>query len=55
MKTYEIKYEPVTIDGVTKDKYNIYYYIDGELENKEFYGYDLNDPLTEIKKGYTAL
>lgn len=51
MKTYEIKLEPV--NGI--NKYNIYYYINGELDTKEFYAYDLNEPITEIKKGYTAL
>lgn len=51
MKTYEIKYEPV--NGI--DKYNIYYYINNEIYTKEFYAYDLNNPLTEIMQGYTAL
>ena len=40
MKTYEIKYEPAIINGVSIDKYNIYYYIDGVLENKQFHSYD---------------
>lgn len=51
MKTYEIKYEPVTIAGVIKPKHNIYYYIDGELETKEFHSTDgINGT---IREGYT--
>lgn len=45
MKTYEIKLE--------KGKYNIYYYINGEQETKEFYALDLNNPIGEIRQGYT--
>jgi len=52
MKTYEIKYEPITIDGKVIDKYNIYYYIDNILENKEFYGYNLELPLIKIRENY---
>ena len=52
MKTYEIKYEPVTIDNKIIDKYNIYYYTDNVLENKEFYGYNLELPLIKIKENY---
>ena len=52
MFEYEIKYEPVTIDGVEYPKYNVYYYISGELETKEFYGVDLNNPETIIRYGY---
>jgi hypothetical protein len=52
MKTYEIKYEPITIDGKVIDKYNIYYYIDNVLENKEFYGYNLELPLIKIRENY---
>lgn len=37
MKIYELKFEPVTIEGVFYPKYNIYYYINGELWLKEFY------------------
>lgn len=44
MKTYEIILE--------KSKYNIYYYIDGKQECKEFYGLDLNEPVSEIRNGY---
>lgn len=40
MKTYEIKYEPITIDKKTIDKYNVYYYINNELETKEFHSTD---------------
>lgn len=52
MKTYEIKYEPITIDGKIIDKYNIYYYTDNVLENKEFYGYNLELPLIKIRENY---
>lgn len=49
---YEIKKEPVTLqDGSIKDKYNIYYYIDGVQESKEFHSLDgING---EIREGYT--
>lgn len=40
MKTYEIKFEPVTVKGVTYPKYNVYYYIDGIEETKEFHSVD---------------
>lgn len=53
MREYEIKYEPVVIEGSTIDKYNIYYYINGEQETKEFYALDLNNPIGEIRQGYT--
>lgn len=50
MKTYEIKYEPKEIDGEIIDKYNTYYYINGELENVEFHSTDgING---EIRYGY---
>jgi hypothetical protein len=52
MKTYEIKYEPITINGKVIDKYNIYYYINNVLENKEFYGYNLELPLIKIRENY---
>ena len=52
MKTYEIKYEPITIDGKVISKYNIYYYIDDIFENKEFYGYSLELPLIKITENY---
>jgi hypothetical protein len=52
MKTYEIKYEPITIKDKIIDKYNIYYYIDNVLENKEFYGYNLELPLIKIIENY---
>jgi len=52
MKTYEIKYEPITIKDKVIDKYNIYYYIDNILENKEFYGYNLELPLIKIRENY---
>jgi hypothetical protein len=44
MKTYEVKLE--------KGKYNIYYYINGEQETKEFYALDLENPISEIRQGY---
>lgn len=51
MKTYEIKYEPVTIDGKKIDKYNVYYYVAGKLENKEFHSTDgING---DVRQGYT--
>lgn len=51
MKTYQIKLEPVTIAGIVKPKYNIYYYIDGIEESKEFHSTDgING---EIRDGYT--
>ena len=40
MKTYEIKYEPVKVDGKTIDKYNIYYYINELQDGKEFHSVD---------------
>lgn len=51
MKTYDIKFEPINIDDKTIDKYNIYYYVNDELENKEFHSYDgING---EVRSGYT--
>lgn len=41
MKEYEIKLE--------NGKYNIYYYTEGILEIKEFYAYNINEPLTIIR------
>jgi hypothetical protein len=53
MKTCEIKYEPVVIDGTSIDKYNIYYYNNGELESIEFHSTDgING---EARPGYTKL
>jgi len=52
MYEYEIKYEPVSIDGIEYPKYNIYYYTNGELETKEFYATDLNNPDGIIRYGY---
>jgi hypothetical protein len=50
---YEIKYEPVIIDGNTINKYNIYYF-GGKYDGlKEFYAYDLLYPQTDIRFGYT--
>ena len=51
MRTYEIKYEPITIEGKQIDKYNIYYYVAGKLENKEFHSIDgING---DVRQGYT--
>jgi hypothetical protein len=47
MYTYEIKLE--------NEKYNIYYYIYGELDMIEFYGLDLNNPVTIIRYGYKEI
>lgn len=44
MFEYEIKSE--------NGKYNIYYYTDGILETREFYAYNINEPLTIIRYGY---
>lgn len=44
MFTYEIKLE--------NGKYNIYYFTDSILETKEFYAYNLDEPLTIIRYGY---
>ena len=52
MKEYEIKFEPVTIEGVVYPKYNIYYYLNGEIETKEFLGVDIKLDTSLIKIGY---
>ena len=44
---YEIKLE--------NGKYNIYYYINRQIETKEFYAYDINEPLTIIRYGYKEI
>jgi hypothetical protein len=44
MNEYEIKFE--------NEKYNIYYYTDGNLETIEFYGYSLDEPQLIIRYGY---
>lgn len=41
---YEIIFE--------NQKYNIYYYINDEIDTIEFYAYDLNNPQTIIRYGY---
>lgn len=52
-REYIIKHEPVTIEsGVVKDKWNIYYYINGELDDKQFYSTDGTPQNVEIKNGY---
>jgi hypothetical protein len=51
MNEYEIKFEPVTKDGVEHPKYNIYYYIDGVEECKEFHSTD--GVSGTIREGYT--
>ena len=51
MRTYEIKYEPITIEGKVIDKHNVYYYVAGKLENKEFHSIDgING---DVRQGYT--
>jgi len=62
MKEYEIIKESVITDdiyegekliskGVKKDKFNVYYYLGGEFECKEFHSTDgVNG---EVRKGYT--
>lgn len=53
MKTYEIKYEPIIIDGSENPKYNIYYYINGVLDDYQFHSIDgING---EIKQGYNQI
>lgn len=52
MYEYEIKYEPVDIEGVIYPKYNIYYYINNELDTKEFYAINLENPEGIIRYGY---
>ena len=53
MKTYEIKHEPISINGEIIDKYNIYYYIDGVYENHEFHS--KNGINGNIKEGYSLI
>jgi len=49
-KEYFIKREDVKVSGKTVVKYNIYYFINGELETKEFHSTDgVNG---EIRQGY---
>jgi hypothetical protein len=53
MRKYEIKFEPVTISDEVYIKYNIYYYINGEIETKEFHSTDgING---EIRQGYEEI
>jgi hypothetical protein len=40
MKTYKIVFEPVTINGATYPKYNVYYFHDGKQYTKEFHSTD---------------
>jgi len=47
MFEYQIKLE--------NGKYNIYYYIDGQLETIEFYGLSLDEPQTIIRYGYKEI
>jgi hypothetical protein len=50
MKTYEIKHEPININGEVIDKYNIYYYENDTLITKEYHSTDgING---EIKNGF---
>ena len=47
MFEYEIKLE--------NGKYNIYYYTEGILETKEFYGLSLEEPQIIIRYGYKEI
>lgn len=41
MMEYEIKNDPIVLkDGTYKDKYNVYYYVDGEFYTREFHSCD---------------
>lgn len=40
MKTYSIKYEPIIVEGVEYPKFNVYYYVKGVFESKEFHSID---------------
>lgn len=51
MKTYEIKYEPVTVGEVVYPKYNIYYY-DGDVVETKDVATSLSDCDSILKKGY---
>lgn len=53
MKYFELKYEPVTINGVEYPKYNIYYTTNGNLDNKLFYNTTGVIDLETIIYGYT--
>ena len=48
MYQYQIKLED-------SGKYNIYYYISGNLYTIEFYAYDLNNPQNIIQYGYKEM
>jgi hypothetical protein len=52
MKEYLIKIEEYTINSEVKEEYNIYFYENGDIVSKFFYGNDLNNPQTEIPFGY---
>ena len=53
MKEYQIKHEAITLEsGVVKEKWNIYYYIDGIQDDKQFYSTNGTFQNNEIKKGY---
>lgn len=53
MRTYEIKREFIKTDENGNDiyHYNIYYYINGEIENKEFHSYDGISGI--VREGYS--
>jgi hypothetical protein len=54
MLEFEIKYEPITIDGNTVDKYNAYYYFNGEMINKTFHSYDgMINEAQPVQPGFT--
>jgi len=52
MKYYELKYEPVFIEGIEYPKYNIYYTTNGNLDFKEFYNTTGIINPENIKYGY---
>lgn len=55
-KEYLIKYEPIEVNGIKKEKYNIYFLLNGELDPlviPQFYGTSLTSPVTEIPSNYT--
>lgn len=56
MKTYEIKKQPIVINNETIVKYNIYYYNNNELDGPpEFYSYENQEPIHDIRPGYTKV
>lgn len=60
-KEYLIKYEPIEVNGIKKEKYNIYYFEDGEpaksVPHKEFFGYKNGVPAEGcfIRDGFSKI